>query len=56
MAIMRAFDAEKGTVCLTYKGEPISPEMDPNDPKQLLEVLTMIIDSAYNKLRDAKLI
>ena len=51
MAIMRVYDAEKGTVYLTYKGELISPEMDPNDPNQLLDVLTLIIDSAYNKLR-----
>jgi hypothetical protein len=56
MAIMRIFDVEKGTVSLTYKGEPISPEIDVNDPKQLLDVLTVIIDNAYNKLRDAKLI
>jgi hypothetical protein len=55
MAIMRV-TSDKGLVVLTYAGEPITPEMDVNDPKQILDVLTVVIDDAYNKLRDAKLV
>jgi hypothetical protein len=56
MAIMRVADEKKGTVVLTYAGKPITPEIDPNNPKQILDVLSVVIDDAYNKLRDAKLI
>jgi hypothetical protein len=55
MAIMRVTD-DKGTVVLTYAGKPITPAMNVKDPKQILDVLTVVIDDAYNKLRDAKLI
>lgn len=55
MAIMRV-PSDKGTVVLTYAREPITPEMDLNKPKQILDVLSVVIDDAYNKLRDAKLI
>ena len=40
---------------ILYKGEPITPELDVNDPKQLLDVLSLVIDTAYQKLRDAGL-
>jgi hypothetical protein len=55
MSILRQFDKDKGTVVLTYGGKPLTPPLDVNDPKQLLEVLSGVIDSAYNKLRDAGL-
>ena len=53
MAIYREFDEAKGTVVLLYKGQPITPELKVNDPKQLLEVLSNVIEKAYQKLRDA---
>jgi hypothetical protein len=56
MAIMREFDEKTGTVVLKYGGQPITPELNPNDPKQILEVLTEVINNAYNKMRDAGLI
>jgi hypothetical protein len=34
-----------------YAGQPITPEMNPKDPEQLLEVLSNVINAAYNKLR-----
>jgi hypothetical protein len=56
MSISRVFDKEKGTVVLTYGGKPLTPELNLNDPKQLFEVLSEVINSAYNKLRDAGLV
>ena len=53
MAITREFDDTKGTVMLFYKGEPLTPELDVNDPKQILDVLSALIEKAYRKLRDA---
>jgi hypothetical protein len=55
MSIMRVFNETKGTVVLTYAGQPITPEMNPKDPEQVLEVLSKVINAAYNKLRDAGL-
>lgn len=55
MAIARIIDETRGTVVLTYKGVPLTPEMDLNDPKQLLDTLSTVINNAYNKLRDAGL-
>jgi hypothetical protein len=55
MSIFRQFDQKKGTVVLTYGGQPLTPELNINDPKQLLDELSKVIDSAYNKLRDAGL-
>jgi hypothetical protein len=55
MAIARIFDQAKGTVMLTYKGQPLTPELNTNDPKQLLEVLSGVIEKAYQKIRDAGL-
>jgi hypothetical protein len=55
MAIFRQFDKEKGTVMLLYKGEPLTPEMKIDDAKQLLDVLSGVIEQAYQKLRDAGL-
>ena len=55
MAIFRQFDESKGTVILTYKGEPITPEMKVDDPKQLLEGLSAALERAYQKIRDAGL-
>lgn len=56
MAIVREFDQKKGTVILKYGGQPLTPELNVNDPKQLLDVLSEVIDKAYNKLRDAGLV
>ena len=56
MSIQRHFDQAKNTVVLTYAGNPITPELNMNDPKQLLEVLSNVINDAYNKLRDAGLV
>jgi hypothetical protein len=56
MAIARIVDETKGTVVLTYAGDPITPEMNVRDPNQILDVLTAVINSAYNKLRDAGLV
>lgn len=53
MAITREFDEEKGTVVLSYSGKPLTPEINVNDPKQLLEVLSQVIERAYQKIRDA---
>jgi hypothetical protein len=55
MAISREFDETKGTVTLLYKGNPITPPINVKDPKQILEVLSEVIEKAYQKLRDAKL-
>ena len=55
MAIFRDFNEDRRTVVIRYKGEPITPELDVNDPKQLLDVLSLVIDNAYQKLRDAGL-
>lgn len=55
MAIVREFDQAKGTVVLMYKGQPLTPELSVNDPKQLLEALSAVIEKAYQKLRDAGL-
>ncbi len=38
-----------------YKGQALTPELDINDPKQLLDVLSGVIEKAYQKLRDAGL-
>jgi hypothetical protein len=53
MSIFRIIDPDKQTVILTYAGRQLTPEMDINDPAQLLDVLSRVIDDAYNKLRDA---
>jgi hypothetical protein len=53
MAITRQFDEEKRTVMLLYKGEPLTPEIRIDDAKQLLDVLSGVIERAYQKLRDA---
>lgn len=53
MAIVREFDEKKGTVVFSYNGLRISPEIDTNDPKQLLDALSLVIENAYQKLRDA---
>jgi hypothetical protein len=53
MAIARQFDKDKGTVVLLYKGEPLTPEIKVDDAKQLLDVLSGVIERAYQKLRDA---
>jgi hypothetical protein len=53
MSIVREFNEKKGTVVLMYKGNPLTPELDLKDPKQLFEVLSAVIDDAYNKIRDA---
>jgi hypothetical protein len=53
MSIHRLVDKEKGTAVLLYKGNPLTPELNSNDPKQLFEVLSQVINDAYNKLRDA---
>jgi hypothetical protein len=53
MAIFRTFHEAKGTVVLTYKGEPITPELKVNDPKQLLEGLSAALERAYQKIRDS---
>ena len=53
MSIARQFDQNKGTVVLTYGGKPLTPELKIDDPKQLLDELSKVIDDAYNKLRDA---
>ena len=55
MAITREFDDTKGTVMLFYKGEPLTPELDLNDPKQILDVLSAVIEEAYRKIRAAGL-
>ncbi len=55
MAIVRQFDDKKGTIVLMYKGIPLTPELNVNDPKQLLEVLSQVIEQAYQKIRDAGL-
>ena len=55
MAIFRQLDESKGTVVLTYKGDPITPEMKVDDPKQLLEGLSTALEKAYQKIRDAGL-
>jgi hypothetical protein len=55
MSIMRVTNQTTGTVVLTYAGQPITPEMNPKDPEQLLEVLSNVINAAYNKLRDGGL-
>ena len=53
MSIVREFDEEKGTVVLKYKGRQLTPELNLNDPKQLFDVLSAVINDAYNKIRDA---
>lgn len=53
MAVVREFDQAKGTVILKYKGEALTPELNVNDPEQLLEVLSLVIEKAYQKIRDA---
>ncbi len=56
MSIAREVDVNKGTVILKYGGKPITPELKLDDPKQLYEVLTAVINDAYNKLRDAGIV
>lgn len=56
MSVQRHFDQANQTVVLTYAGNPITPELPLNDPKQILDALSAVIDNAYNKLRDARLI
>jgi hypothetical protein len=56
MSIQRVFDEKEGTVVLTYEGNPITPALNVNDPKRILDVLSEVINRAFNKLRDAKLI
>jgi hypothetical protein len=56
MAIFREFDEAKGTVTLLYEGNPITPPINVKDPTQILDVLSAVIEKAYQKLRDAKLI
>ncbi len=55
MALFREFDQNAGTVQLLYKGWPITPKMNVNDPKELLDGLTQALEQAYQKIRDAKL-
>ncbi|HZW94483.1 MAG TPA: hypothetical protein VFF64_16150 [Candidatus Eremiobacteraceae bacterium] len=55
MSIFKQFDNSKGTVVLTYGGKPLTPDLKINDPKQLLDELSKVIDDAYNELRDAGL-
>jgi hypothetical protein len=55
MAIFREFDEKKGTVTLLYKNNPITPPIDVNDPKQILDVLSQVIEKASQKLQDAEL-
>jgi len=53
MSIFREIDKDKGTAVLLYKGKPLTPVLSLSDPKQLFEVLSEVINDAYNKLRDA---
>ena len=55
MPIFRQFDETNETVVLTYAGRPLTPELKIDDPKQILDVLSEVIDTAYQKLRDAGL-
>jgi hypothetical protein len=54
MSIARITDSIKGTLILTYAGNPITPEMNLNEPEKVIETLTEALNHAYNKLRDHK--
>jgi hypothetical protein len=56
MAIWRQIDPVKNTAVLLYKNEPITPELNLNDPKQLWDVLTKVIEASFIKMRDAGLV
>ena len=53
MSIFREIDKHKGTAVLLYKGKPLTPVLNLRDPEQVFEVLSQVINDAYNKLRDA---
>jgi hypothetical protein len=53
MAIVREFDESNSTVIFLYRGQPITPEINTKDPEQILAVLSLALEKAYQKLRDA---
>jgi len=55
MAIVREFDKARNTVIFLYKGQPITPEIDTTNPEQILDVLSLALEKAYQKLRDAEI-
>ena len=53
MAIVREIDPDGKAAVLKYAGNDITPRLDLTDGKQVFEVLSILLDRAYNKLRDA---
>jgi len=56
VALFRMFDEKDNSVQFLYKNEPVTPKMKVDDPKALLDGLSVALDAAYNKLRDADVI
>jgi hypothetical protein len=55
MAVTRVFDEAQRTVQLLYKGWPITPHMKMDSPEELLNELSVALEVAYRKIRDAKI-
>ena len=53
MSIVRAIDETANTVTLTYNGEPLAPPLNLNDSRQIVDTLSVLLDNAFDKLRDA---
>ena len=53
MSIVRAFDETTNTVTLMYNGEPLAHPLNLSDSRQILDTLFVLLDNAFDKLRDA---